>query len=93
MGYLLSFVVLVVVAGLCGSIGMALVGRRKGRKGCLVSVAAGFIGALIGTLLARWADLPEPLPLRLAGTTFPVVWSVVGSAVFVAVLSFLSGRR
>jgi uncharacterized membrane protein YeaQ/YmgE (transglycosylase-associated protein family) len=92
MGYLLSFLFLVVISGVCGSIGMALAGR-KGRKGCLVSIAAGFVGALIGTALARWANLPEPLPLRVGGTVFPVVWSVVGSAIFVAVLSFLSGRR
>jgi hypothetical protein len=37
--------------------------------------------------------LPEPLMLQIGGSDFPVVWSIIGSALFVAVLSFLAGRR
>ena len=92
MGFLLGILVLLVVAGVCGSLGMAL-GGRGGRRGCLLSIATGFAGALLGSLLARWAGLPEVLPLHLAGTSFPVVWSIVGAALFVALLNLLAGRR
>jgi uncharacterized membrane protein YeaQ/YmgE (transglycosylase-associated protein family) len=92
MRFLLSLVLILVVAGICGSLGMALGGKR-GRKGCILSIAVGFVGALFGTLIARWTNLPEPLPLRLGGGAFPVVWSIAGSALFVAVLNLLSGRR
>src|SRR5262249_58611572 len=43
---LLDFVILLVVAGVCGAIGKAIAGYSRG--GCLVSIALGFIGALLG---------------------------------------------
>jgi uncharacterized membrane protein YeaQ/YmgE (transglycosylase-associated protein family) len=63
------------------------------RGGILVSIALGFIGALLGVAIARNLNLPEPLPLQLGdGPVFPVIWSIVGSALFVALLSLFSGR-
>src|ERR671938_919762 len=94
---LIDLLLLLLVAGVCGSIGRAIGGYSHG--GCLVSVALGFIGALLGMWLARHAGLPEPLPVVVGGTTFPVVWSIIGSAVFVAHLRPISrgpplpGRR
>jgi len=88
MATLIKLLGLLIVAGICGSLAMALAGRR-GRKGCLLSIATGFVGALLGTFLSTWAGLPEPLPV--AG--FPVVWSIVGAAILVAVLNLLAGRR
>jgi uncharacterized membrane protein YeaQ/YmgE (transglycosylase-associated protein family) len=87
----LDFVILLVVAGLCGAIGQAIVGYSHG--GILVSIALGFIGALFGVFLARNLGLPEPLLVRLGDSTFPVVWSVVGAALFVAIISLFAGRR
>jgi hypothetical protein len=38
--------------------------------------------------------LPELLMLPVGGKSFPVVWSIIGSALFVAVISLLTrGRR
>ena len=37
--------------------------------------------------------LPEPLPVQVGGQTFPVVWSIVGSALFVAVIGLISRAR
>jgi uncharacterized membrane protein YeaQ/YmgE (transglycosylase-associated protein family) len=88
---LIDLLILLIVAAICGSLGQALVGFSRG--GCLVAVALGFIGALLGFWLKDLAGLPEPLMLRVGGSNFPVVWSVIGSALFVAVISFLSGRR
>ena len=36
-------------------------------------------------------DLPEPFPLRVGEATFPVVWSIAGSALFLCVLSLIQG--
>ena len=92
MGYFFSLIALLVVAAVCGALGAALAGRR-GRGGCLLSIATGFVGALLGTLFARWVHLPEPFTLRLAGVAFPIVWSIVGAALFVALLNLFSGRK
>jgi uncharacterized membrane protein YeaQ/YmgE (transglycosylase-associated protein family) len=88
---LIEFLVLLLVAGICGALGQAISGFSRG--GCLVSVVLGFIGALIGMWIARNLGLPEPLPVVIGGRAFPVVWSVVGSALFVAVIGLLTRRR
>ena len=89
---LLEFLVLLLVAGVCGALGQAISGFSRG--GCLVSIALGFIGALLGMWLARSLGLPEPLPVEIGGrAAFPVVWSIIGSALFVAVIGLLTRRR
>jgi uncharacterized membrane protein YeaQ/YmgE (transglycosylase-associated protein family) len=81
---LVSLLALLVVAGVCGAIGQSLAGYTH--AGCLGSIVLGFIGALLGSWLAHALHLPELISVRIAGESFPVVWSVVGSALFVAVL-------
>jgi len=88
---LLQFFVLLVIAGVCGSIGRAIAGYSHG--GCLGSIALGFIGALLGVWIARALRLPEVFVWRVGNESFPVLWSIVGSALFVAVLSALTRRR
>lgn len=87
---LLDLLLLLLVAGICGSIAQGIVGYSRG--GCLTSIVLGFIGALLGTWLARQANLPELLTLEFGTQTFPVIWSVIGGALFVAVLCLISGR-
>jgi uncharacterized membrane protein YeaQ/YmgE (transglycosylase-associated protein family) len=75
-----------------GAIGRAIAGGTRG--GCLVSIALGFIGGLLGSWIANKAGLPEPLMIHFAGgARFPFVWSVVGATLFVAVVVLISGRR
>ena len=88
---LIDFLILAIVAAICGGLGQAIVGFSRG--GCLVAMALGFIGAVLGYWLKDALGLPEPLMLRIAGSDFPVVWSIIGSTLFVAVISFLTGRR
>lgn len=88
---LAQFLILLIIAGICGSLAQALVGYSRG--GCLVSVVIGFIGALLGTWLAGKLGLPELLALNIGGKSFPVVWTIIGASLFVAVLSLISGRR
>lgn len=88
---LIDLIVLLIIAGLCGALGQAISGFSRG--GCLVSIALGFVGALIGSWLATKLGLPEILPVRIGGIGFPIVWSIIGSALFVAVISLLTRRR
>jgi len=88
---LFDLLILLLIAGLAGAIGQAVVGYSRG--GCFVSIAVGFIGALIGLWLARAFALPELFVINIGGTPFPVVWSIIGGALFVAVLALISGRR
>lgn len=84
---LLGFILLLVVAAVVGSLGQALAGYSFG--GCLVSVGIGFIGAVIGMWLANQLGLPEVFALNIEGQPFPVVWAIIGSALFTGVLSLL----
>lgn len=88
---LLELLLLVVVAAICGSVGQALAGYSLG--GCFVSIVVGFIGAFIGLWLARSLGLPEVLAVNIGGENFPIIWSIVGSAVLSLVLGLLSRRR
>jgi uncharacterized membrane protein YeaQ/YmgE (transglycosylase-associated protein family) len=86
-----SFLILLVVAGICGAIGQAIAGYSHG--GCLASIAVGFIGALLGMWIAVQLGLPELFPVRIGGRSFPVIWSIPGSALFVAIINFFARRR
>jgi uncharacterized membrane protein YeaQ/YmgE (transglycosylase-associated protein family) len=87
-----SFLILLLVAGVCGSVGQALAGYS--RAGCLGSIALGFIGALLGMWLATALDLPELLAIQIAPeTSFPILWSIIGAALFVALLGLLRRPR
>ena len=89
---LIDLLILLLIAGLCGALGQAIAGVSRG--GCLVSIALGFIGALIGMWLAGALGLPEVLPLSIGGgRTFPIIWSIIGAAIFVAVISLITRRR
>ncbi|MFN2456369.1 MAG: GlsB/YeaQ/YmgE family stress response membrane protein [Pyrinomonadaceae bacterium] len=88
---LFDLLVLLLIAGVCGSLGQAISGYSRG--GCLTAVALGFIGALLGAWLARSLGLPELFPVVIGGTRFPILWSIIGSALFVAVISLLTRRR
>lgn len=88
---ILDFVLLLLIAGLAGSIGQALVGFS--RTGCLMTIVTGFIGALLGTWLARQLGLPAWLTFNIGGRSFPFLWAIIGSALFVAVISLISRNR
>jgi uncharacterized membrane protein YeaQ/YmgE (transglycosylase-associated protein family) len=87
---LTSLLILLIVAGICGSIGRAIAGYSHG--GCLVSIALGFIGAIVGVWLADLLHLPHLYWVRVGGENFPIIWSIIGSALFVAVISFFTRR-
>ena len=92
---LVEFLVLLLIAAICGGVGQALTGYSLG--GCLVSIVVGFIGAYVGVWLAGKLGLPEILAIKVGGKTFPIIWSVIGSALvtFIVVLirKTISGPR
>ncbi len=88
---LFDLLVLLLVAGVCGALGQAITGFSRG--GCLVSIALGFVGAVLGMWLSRKLGLPELFSVQIGTTAFPIVWSIIGSAVFVAVIALLTRRR
>jgi uncharacterized membrane protein YeaQ/YmgE (transglycosylase-associated protein family) len=84
---LVDFLILAVVAAICGMIGESLVGYSVG--GCFVSAVIGYIGAFIGLWVARQFGLPELFTVTIGGSSIPVIWSIIGSALLVAGLSFV----
>ena len=87
----IDLLILLLIAGVCGGLGQAISGSSRG--GILVSIALGFIGSLLGLGLARSLNLPEPFWVTIDSTPFPIVWSIIGSALFVAVISLFNNQR
>ena len=81
---LTSFLLLLLIAGICGCLGQALAGYSHG--GCVVSVFLGLIGALLGTWLSNFLGMGDFFAVRIGSQSFPIVWSVVGAALFVSLL-------
>lgn len=88
---LMGFIVLLIIAAIAGSLGQALAGYSMG--GCLVSIIIGFVGAWLGLWLARTLGLPEIFTINVDGQPFPVVWSIVGSALLALIFGLLTRRR
>lgn len=88
---LVSFLILIVVAAICGAIGQAIAGYSTG--GFLVSIVVGFIGAYLGVWLAQQFGLPELFVVNVDGQPFPIVWSVIGSAILAIVVGLLTRPR
>ena len=90
-----EILVLLVIAAICGGVGQSLAGYDLG--GCLVSIVVGFIGAYIGMWMAGKLGLPELLSVNIGGKSFPIIWSVIGSAMFTFIVALIrravSGRR
>lgn len=84
---LIGFLVLLLIAAICGGIGQALAGYNLG--GCLVSIVAGFIGAYIGLWVAAKMGWPRLYEINIEGKPFPVLWAVIGAAIFTFLIAFL----
>jgi uncharacterized membrane protein YeaQ/YmgE (transglycosylase-associated protein family) len=87
---LIGLVVWLLIAAVCGSIGSMIAGYSH--SGCVGSIVLGFVGAWLGTWIAAQAHLPQLYILHVGGESFPVVWSIIGAALFAAVMSALTGR-
>lgn len=88
---ILELIVVLLIAGIIGSLGQAITGFSRG--GCLLSIVLGFIGGMIGVWLSRALHLPDVLTIQVGGVDFPLLWSIIGTALFTAVISLLTPRR
>lgn len=86
-----ALLLLILIAAICGAIGKAIAGSVRG--GLIVSIVLGFVGALLGPWVAGLLKLPEPFMLTIGGHPFPVLWSIIGAALFVAIIHLFSRRR
>jgi len=85
---LFELLLLLLIAGICGSIGQSIAGYSRG--GCIVSIVIGFIGALLGSWLSAKLNLPELFNVTIGGSPFPIVWSIIGSVIFVVIVGILT---
>ena len=67
---LVGFLILLLIAAICGGIGQSIAGYDLG--GCLVSIVVGFIGAYIGLWLAGKFGLPDFFTINVEGNLFPL---------------------
>lgn len=84
---LVEFLILLAIAAVCGAIGQSLAGYDLG--GCLVSIIVGFIGAYIGLWMAGKFGLPEFFAIKVGNKAFPVIWAIIGSALFTLIVALL----
>jgi len=88
---ILEFLLLLAIAGICGSIGQSIAGISRG--GCVVSIVVGFIGALLGSWLSAKLNLPELFTVSVGGSPFPIIWSIIGSVIFVVIVGLFTKKR
>ncbi len=84
---MIKILILLLIAFVCGSIGASIAGVSK--KGCFTGIALGFIGALLGTWLSQKLHMPELLVVQ----GLPIIWSIIGASLFVAVVQLISGGK
>ena len=82
---------LLLIAGICGSIGQSIAGYSRG--GCVVSIVLGFVGAIFGSWISQQLNMPELLNIQLGGSDFPVIWSIIGSVIFVTIVGLLTRQN
>jgi uncharacterized membrane protein YeaQ/YmgE (transglycosylase-associated protein family) len=86
-----SLIILLIVAGIAGAIGQWLAGYS--RSGLITSIALGFLGAFLGTWVAKQFHLAEIYTLQIGRTSFSIVWAIIGAALFVAILGLMNRRH
>jgi len=87
---IIEFLLLLLIAGICGSIGQSIAGYSRG--GCIVSIVLGFVGALLGSWISVQLNMPELFNVSVGGNNFPVIWSIIGSVIFVVIVGILTKK-
>lgn len=83
----LGWISIIVIGGLAGWLA-SLVARRNERMGCLLNIAVGVVGAVIGGWIFRSLDLDAP-----GGRYFSsLVVAFVGATLFLLVLKLFMSR-
>lgn len=80
-----GIIVTLIIAAICGAVAQLIVGYTRG--GCLASLLVGLVGALLGSWLAGLLHMPALLPIY----GVDIIWTIIGAAVFVALLALVMG--
>jgi uncharacterized membrane protein YeaQ/YmgE (transglycosylase-associated protein family) len=86
---LVGFLILLALALVVGMVAKAIMGFHRG--GLLTAIGLGFVGGLIGVVIANATSLPELLSVDVGGTSFPVVWALIGTILLIAIVSLVTG--
>ena len=84
---ILGFLILLLIAAICGGIGQSLAGYDLG--GCFVSIVVGFIGVYIGLWVVAKMGLFYFFEISIDGKPFPIIWAIIGSALFTLIVALL----
>lgn len=85
---LVSFLLLLTVAGICGAIAKSLGGFSRG--GILFSIGVGLFGAALGSWLANSLNMPGFFVVNIGTASFPLIWAIIGSIILVTIAGFLT---
>jgi uncharacterized membrane protein YeaQ/YmgE (transglycosylase-associated protein family) len=85
---MIDILISLIIAGIAGSIARSLSGFSRG--GCIISIVVGFIGAVIGSWLSRELQLPDPFIIEIRGSSYNILWTIIGAVIFTAALSLLT---
>jgi uncharacterized membrane protein YeaQ/YmgE (transglycosylase-associated protein family) len=88
---IVDVLILLVIAAVCGFLAQAIAGYSRG--GLIVAIVLGFIGAMFGAWMAGALGLPEIFSINVDGHPFPVIWSIIGGTLFMAIIGALTRRR
>ncbi|HWQ14819.1 MAG TPA: GlsB/YeaQ/YmgE family stress response membrane protein [Roseiflexaceae bacterium] len=88
---LVELIVWAIVGAIAGALGEAIVGYSPG--GLLVSIVIGLVGALIGSWLARELGLPAIITFTYGGETIELLWTILGAALLVLLVSLVRRPR
>jgi uncharacterized membrane protein YeaQ/YmgE (transglycosylase-associated protein family) len=87
-----SLLILLLFSAICGIVGQVIGGRRE-RGSVLAMILVGFTGSLFGTWLAAFIGLPSLVVMRIGVFTFSVVWSLLGTALLMSMVSLFHRRQ
>lgn len=82
-----DFIMVAFVAIVCGT--FAQLTSSHSRGGWIVNLGVAYIGASAGVILSRYFDAPVIYDMIYRNVDFPIIYAIVGSALFVAALGLL----
>lgn len=87
---LVGFLVLMLIGAVVGALAQVIVGFSAG--GFIASIVVGFLGALLGTWIAREVGLPEVFAVTVDGYTVHILWAILGAIVLLLPVALIRGR-
>ena len=83
---LIDVLLMAIVGIICGSV--AQLTSSYSRGGWIANLGFGFLGAMAGVVASRLFNAPEIYDLKMRAVNFPIMYAIIGSVLFVAVIGF-----